>query len=304
MLLKEKIVLGLKIATDGRYRKFFLQRAFTDMDVRMRRAAAVAARLPAFDEHNPESHAKAASLENQGFVFVDGLIDPKWLAEMKAYFAAQVCSDPYRSHLGTFKGPDQVPAGTHVAFYSNEVVVRAPHALEIANNPKVLGIVAKALGAKPTISSMNTWWSVPAGDGTAQHAEKFHRDVDDWKFIKLFCYLTDVDEGAGPHIFVRTSHRLNRLGAIRRYSEEEVFAAFGADNVMRFIGPAGTSFLENTYGMHRGLPPTDKPRLVFQILYSLRPLIYGPKSPVITLRPDEISHGIDPYINRVYCRVR
>jgi len=32
---------------------------------------------------------------------------------------------------------------------------------------------------------------------------------------------------------------------------------FGRENMLSFSGPAGTAFLENTYGIHRGVPPKD-----------------------------------------------
>jgi hypothetical protein len=220
---------------------------------------------------------------------------------MVAYFSEQECADPYRPKLGGFRVNGAVPNGTHVAFFSNDVVAAAPHVFAIGNDPHVLAIVAAALGAKPTISYMTAWWSLPAGDGTAQHAERFHRDVDDWRFIKLFCYLTDVDEAAGPHVFVRGSHRINRLTDIRRFSDEEIASAFAPDDIVVFTGPAGTSFLENTSGIHRGIPAASKPRLIFQVLYSLRPVIYGPENPVVRLGANGVPADLDPYVNRVYC---
>ena len=40
---------------------------------------------------------------------------------------------------------------------------------------------------------------IATAEGTPRHAENFHRDVDDLKFIKLFVYLTDVgDENGTP----------------------------------------------------------------------------------------------------------
>ena len=203
----------------------------------------------------------------------------------------------FASDLAPFIGPGNAPAGTHVAFFDHEAVVGAPHALEIANAPALLETVAANLGAKPTISYMTAWWSTPAGDGTAQHAEKFHRDVDDLDFIKFFLYLTDVDEDAGPHVFIRGSHVADKLTTIRRYDDAEVHAAFGRESEVRFTGDAGTCFLEKTYGFHRGYPPKTKPRLIFQVLYSLRETIYGPKRPVVAGGP-----GFDPFINRIYCR--
>ena len=95
--------------------------------------------------------------------------------------------------------------------------------------------------------------------------------------------LSDVDEDAGPHVYIRGSHVADKLTTIRRYDDAEVHAAFGRESEVRFTGDAGTCFLEKTYGFHRGYPPKTKPRLIFQVLYSLRETIYGPKRPTVAM---------------------
>ena len=170
--------------------------------------------------------------------------------------------------------------------------------MAIANDPRVLGLVEAWMGVKPTLAALRVWWSTPTATGEPEHAELFHRDVDDLQFIKLFVYLTDVGEDTGPHIFVEGWQRIDKLTRIARYTDEQVAEAFGEDAIRRFTGPAGTAFLENTYGMHRGLPPRAGPRLIFQPLYAQRPLIFGPKRPVISA--SELSLKVDPYVNRVF----
>jgi hypothetical protein len=162
--------------------------------------------------------------------------------------------------------------------------------------------MASILGCKPTIGYMTAWWSIPTADGVPRHAENFHRDVDDLKFIKLFVYLTDVAAENGPHEFIRGSHADGTLGRIRRYTDEEVRDAFGSDRIVRFTGPAGSAFLENTYGMHRGLPVNEGRRLIFQVVYSLLPLVYGPSRPFPSSVVAPASVTLDPYTNRCYVR--
>lgn len=53
-------------------------------------------------------------------------------------------------------------------------------------------------------------------------------------------------------VFVKGFHKQNALTEIRRFSDAETESTFGANNLVRFTGPAGTAFLENTYGIHRG----------------------------------------------------
>ena len=135
----------------------------------------------------------------------------------------------------------------------------------------------------------------------AQQAENFHRDVDDVRFLKFFAYLTDVDETSGPHVYIVGSHRENRLTRICRYTDAEIAEAFGTENQHRFTGPAGTAFLENTFGLHRGVPVQTAPRLMMQAVYSLGVAPYGPRRPVARIGHDGVPADLDPYINRIYC---
>ena len=44
----------------------------------------------------------------------------------------------------------------------------------------------------------------------------FHYDVDDFKFLKLFFYLNDVDENCGPHVYVKNNGKKNFKEYINR----------------------------------------------------------------------------------------
>ena len=285
--------------TDERHRAFNAQRKIVDLAQRTEAARRAAERLPRAAAPLPESDEQAlARLDADGWLPLPGLIQPEWVGEIKAYLAGRLARDPYRPELGRFRAPDEVPPQTHVSHFDNADIVRAPHLMAIANDPRVLALVEAWMGVKPTLAALRVWWSTPTATGEPEHAELFHRDVDDLQFIKLFVYLTDVGEDTGPHIFVEGSQRIDKLTRIARYTDEQVAEAFGEDAIRRFTGPAGTAFLENTYGMHRGLPPRAGPRLIFQPLYAQRPLIFGPKRPVISA--SELPLKVDPYVNRVF----
>ena len=302
MALLDKLATRAKIITDKRHRDFFLQRSIRDIGKREQASMRVAETLPPVLANAPaEAIRLSEGLEKDGYVMLDGLFPKSWAADMRQYFEVRTCSDPYRKELGTFVAPAGAPKPTHVAFFDSTVVVKAPHIFDMVNHPFILHAVSTILGAKPTIAYMAVWWSLAAGDGTAQQAENFHRDVDDLRFVKFFTYLTDVDEDSGPHVYVPGSHRQNKLTKIRRYSDEEIVAAFGPECEKRFVGPAGTAFLENTYGFHRGYPAKTRPRLAIGVTYSLRPIPYGPAKPVCRIGDEGVPASLDPYINRVYC---
>ena len=42
------------------------------------------------------------------------------------------------------------------------------------------------------------------------NVQYFDRDDDDWRFVTLFTYVTDVGDGEGPHQIIPYSHTLPR----------------------------------------------------------------------------------------------
>jgi hypothetical protein len=282
--------------------QFLLQRGVTHPKVREAISSCVALTRPrpAALQLAPEAAERAAALEAEGYCLLPDLVGPTRAAVLRTHFAHFMVRDPYNAAHGLFR-PEAAPAGVHVAFYDHAAVASAPEVLAIANDPTLISIVGAALGAKPLITYLAAWWSFPHEGGAIQ-AENFHRDVDDWRFIKLFVYLTDVGPEAGPHVYVPGSHRAARLTRIQRYPDEAVAAAFGPDALRLFIGPAGTAFLENTFGLHKGTPPTSAGRLILQAVYGLSRMPYGPLHPVG--RRDELSGGaaLDAYTNRIYLR--
>jgi hypothetical protein len=183
-----------------------------------------------------------------------------------------------------------------LAHYKREELIEIDEIFAIANDSRVLNVVSNYLGVKPTISNVNCWWSF--GDReSAKDAQFYHRDLDDYKFLKMFFYLTDVDENSGPHIYVKKSHRINKLLELRRFSDEEVINTFNNENILVLTEPKGSCFIEDTYGIHKGQLPVKGNRLLLQIQYSYLPLHvenYNPKKCDILERMK-----FDKYINRL-----
>jgi hypothetical protein len=278
---------------------FFAQRRVLRASSR-RRLSAMLARLlpPANPARTPLS--LAAAMEREGFAYFDGVMTPKLVREMRHYLSTQPVFAPYipnapRVSIDATDLPD-----SHILSVPEELLVRCPHLLDVANHPAILATVEGVFGCKPTIGSMSSWWSTPTRDNVARHAENFHRDVDDVHFLKLFIYLNDVGHSSGPHEYIRGSARIDQLNAIKRYSDEEVLAAFGRERLVTFTGPAGTTFLENTFGLHRGQPVRAGRRLILQIVYSMLPMAFGPAKPYSAALFAPTERPIDPYTNRIY----
>ncbi len=153
-------------------------------------------------------------------------------------------------------------------------------------DPKILAIAGGYLGRKPLPLRSRLWWSFRNDRATSEvraaHAQDlFHFDLDDWRAIKFFFYLTDVGRENGPHIYVRKSHRnrsiRDQLLPFKGRSSRYIAARYGEANFAIIQGPAGTGFVQDPYGFHTGTSVMGASRLIFEIEYGVsRPTLAGP----------------------------
>jgi hypothetical protein len=151
---------------------------------------------------------------------------------------------------------------------------------EFINSPLLERIAIKYLGSSAKNIATQLWWTFPAevDDMTrSEAAHFFHRDVDAWGFVKFFFYLTDVDRGYGPHVYVKRSHKPSLIAQffkekflINRHPDSSVRKRFGDDAVLPIYGPPGTGIAADTFGLHKGESPTKKPRLMMCAVYATK----------------------------------
>jgi hypothetical protein len=289
------------LVADPRYIPFYLQRRVMNPAARQWIASRVARRLPSVGEvpKKPEVAQVTNELATYGIAMLGKVLTPEQCDEVQRYFAKREVFDSYRPNGAHFLPLSEARyADTHVAHHRSEDILRAPYLLALANDARITAIASEFLGCKPTIGYLAAWWSFNTPLGP-QQAEFFHRDVDDWKFLKFFIYLTDVEDENGPHVYVRQSARSDLLARIGRFSDQQVTETFGSDSVMTIRGERGTAFLEDTFGIHKGQAVDRGVRLAFQVVYSLKPLPYSPKAPVLSRACVEVPL-LDEWTNRVY----
>ncbi|MDG1475862.1 MAG: phytanoyl-CoA dioxygenase family protein [Vicingaceae bacterium] len=242
--------------------------------------ASILEKLPNLDEVN-----------NLGYTKLGVLLNNEKVEKLVNELNKLECFDPYRSELKRFKVSEVSPL-TQVANYKREDLVGIKEVVEIANDPKVLAFAQEFLGSIPTISNINAWWSFGEKEA-AEQAQFFHRDVDDYKFIKLFFYLTDVEMENGPHVYVESSSKDDQFTKIRRFSDAEIEETYGKDKIKYFTGKKGEAFFVDTYGIHKGLLPKKGKRLILQVQYSINEV--GVESYI----PQKIEGNYNKYVNRL-----
>ncbi|NJK55677.1 MAG: hypothetical protein HC939_06615 [Pleurocapsa sp. SU_5_0] len=149
---------------------------------------------------------------------------------------------------------------------------------KLSNDPKLREIATKYLGKEPVlVRSQMGWTFIGSKQAYAQKGEtgiptlRFHYDLDDYRALKFFFYLTDVDSLSGSHRCVAGSHKKRKLlhYLVRSQSDQKIADYYGLESVVNICGRAGFGFAEDPFCFHRGSPPTTAPRLMIQLEFAL-----------------------------------
>ncbi len=227
-----------------------------------------------------EDAARALAKEARERGLVTGLDLPQTIVrEILEFATTEPCFADREPGLGFHLGrreDAQAAIGKNilVAQYFN-TLERCSAVASVANDPFVRSVAGHYLRSVPLLVGVSLWWTFPvepAEGDQDRHAHRFHRDLDDFDFLKFFFYITDVEPDDGGHICVVGSHDdsagVPRRLAIRRHSDAEIFEAYAAHDIVELTGPSGTGFAETTRCLHKGLTPTKNPRLVLQLEFA------------------------------------
>lgn len=150
---------------------------------------------------------------------------------------------------------------------------------EIVHDRTLQEVARSYLNCEPTFVRSEILWSFPQSVSTPErlaNAQVFHCDINDFRTLKVFFYLSDVDLGAGPHRYIKKGPRprtlLHQLLGQRCASipDEELEAIYGEQQTVTICGSAGLGFVGDPYYFHRGDTPTERNRLLMQIEFGCR----------------------------------
>jgi hypothetical protein len=290
------------IAKDPTLAYYYGQKGLRSVPARKLLSAGVAgfvkarAATPPLPAPGSVAHRMVQELDATGFAAMpEKQLDAATLAQIRSQLEGYPLYDYYGTGK-TYSLAQGIPADVIKIRHESADLFNCKPLMALANDPDILAAVAARLGAKPTIASAEAWWTFGEHNQNSSRAfdDIYHRDVDDLRFVKLFLYLTDTDLHSGAHRFVLGSHNDERFTRRGPINDADVEGAYSPDKLLTVTGTAGTSFLEETWGIHRALLATQGRRLIFSVLYALAATVpFGPGKPVLPLPP-----GYDPYVNR------
>jgi hypothetical protein len=139
---------------------------------------------------------------------------------------------------------------------------RHPELVSFALSDAMLGSATRYLGMVPYLTRIDLMYSLPrTGGGKNIESQLFHLDHEGLTQIKHFIHVFDVGEHEGPFTFipadatarivrdVRALRRGQRSGQdieLRRYSDEEIAAVGGTDDIVTVTGPVGAGVAVDT----------------------------------------------------------
>jgi hypothetical protein len=220
-----------------------------------------------------------STLERDGYCA--GLVlSPELVQNIHRYAASAYCYGDANPAYG-FKYADKAQAQS----LSGKVFSQATYLFlddlqpamdELANDPLLLLIAAKYLRAEPVVTGSRIWWTFKTDAGSYNSSVTtsfFHYDKDDYSAVRLFFYLTRVDNDQGPHVVVRGSHankKFSQLISLGERTDADILNTYGEDNLVTIFGDAGTGFAEDPFCFHKATRPESGDRLMLEVKYATR----------------------------------
>ncbi len=214
------------------------------------------------------------SLRQEGIAVVDGreLFGQELWAEARADVAPWV--EEQTAQLATLgdrpEGKDDFIVRRYMRQKPRVPFTLASPWLRIGISDTQLGIVNAYRGLQTSLFYMDNWFTQPyAGQDARIASQRWHRDPEEEHVVKVFLYLSDVTEDAGPFEYLKGSPSGGRHGNLWPWGEgkakptdEEMAAAAPDDDRVTLTGPAGTMIFCDTGGFHRGGFAKATPRVL------------------------------------------
>jgi len=157
------------------------------------------------------------------------------------------------------------PLGDLPVFSAEEAAVR------MALSDTILRIVCGYFRMFCRLAALDLWYNVPV-NGPDVFSQRWHRDPEDRKLLKIFLYLRDVDEGQGPFCYLPGTHSpgafVQKIGRYNYPKDGIIDGLFPPSRRSVCTGKAGTLIFCDTTGFHKGGHATTGARLVLNAMYT------------------------------------
>lgn len=140
----------------------------------------------------------------------------------------------------------------------------------------ILNVVNAYFGMFTRLREYNVWHTF-ASDAPARESQLWHRDREDRLILKVFVYLNDIDEGAGPFTYAPGTHQKGPVqttpesydeNGVRRTSDEQMARVVPANRWIRATGRKSSIIFTDTHGYHKGGHATKSDRIMYTSMFT------------------------------------
>ena len=137
-------------------------------------------------------------------------------------------------------------------------------------------------------------WHTFATQAEARESQLWHRDREDYYILKMFVYLSDVDENAGPFTYAAGSHLKGKLrhepayfleGDVKRTIDSQMAEVVPPERWIKGVGSKGTIIFADTRGYHKGGLARERDRIMYTCMFTSR----ASQSKEFLMRPERLS---------------
>lgn len=219
-----------------------------------------------------------SDLTRDGYAVLDVRIPDGIVDELSGYFAEAPCT--LTSDMGTSLATGETvtvdfdnPQAEKYAV-TTDATLQSPTVRRLMLDRGLLQIAQAYCGSVPAIDIVIAWYSFPAAHASHQAGQLFHFDLDRIRWLKAFLLLTDQDAETGAHMYVpgtQRDHGIDKGLLARGYArleDADVERYHPSSTWKTMEGRRGVILLEDTRGLHKGLPLVRDHRLMLQFEYA------------------------------------
>ncbi|MEX2526788.1 MAG: hypothetical protein WEA09_04060 [Gemmatimonadota bacterium] len=146
---------------------------------------------------------------------------------------------------------------------------------KLVTHPTLVGAAARYLGAVPLLTYISVWYS-PNDERHHGSSQEFHLDHEDFRQIKGFVFIEDVDDDCGPFSLIqadKSQEIARRIGyrmtaSSKRLTDERVYGSGTDVQLHRLTGAAGSlAMVDTSRCFHFGSREGRKPRVLLAFQY-------------------------------------
>jgi len=175
---------------------------------------------------------------------------------------------------------------TRPGFKTYQVELLGPHPMldpssifvRFALHTDILRLVNSYFRMHTRLQFFNVWHTMPSKTAP-RNSQLWHRDPEDRCIMKMFVYLSDVDEGCGPLTYAAGTHEYGHVHgepessaeegtSARRSSDEQMSAVVPKDTWVTATGPKGTVVFADTRGYHKGGWARTQDRILYNCMFT------------------------------------